>query len=98
MVSNERVNSVEDVVLEGVLAVVDSHDESVWEGSMSDLRESLVSSLPRNLASEVPQSPNGLRVQLNKVVNRLRARGVGVKFSGDFPRTHRRLVTFTSSR
>lgn len=94
MVSNEVV--VDDVVVSGVVSVMDNSCETTWKGSMSELGVFLNHSLRSNeVVRELPRSPSALRVALNRVVDRLRSRGIGVQFG----RNHeQRFVQFTSSR
>jgi len=81
MVLNSKTSktvNVNDVVLTGVLSVVDTHGE--WTGTMTDLTHEIVRVLGKRVSTSLPRSPSALRVTLNRVVNRLRVRGVKVHF------------------
>lgn len=96
MTLNSKKNmSVDDMIVDGVLDVLDSHRDSVWLGTMTDLNSALVRVLGRKDSKVLPKSPSSLRVVLNRVANRLRNRSVGVRFirSSDHSRT--RYVRFT---
>ena len=73
--SKKNVENLENV-LNGVLTVLDEYE--VWTGTMTDLNKELVRNLGRQV--KLPKSPSALRVALNRVVNRLRSRGISVKF------------------
>ena len=96
--SNRRnvvVNDVDTVVVNSVLEVTKKSGKSVWVGTMTELNSALVSVLGRKNSNVLPRSPAALRVVLNRVVNRLRNRSIGVRFirSSDHSRT--RYVRFT---
>ncbi len=99
MASNSKTNTVKtdvnEVVLNGVLKVVNNHNEDTWIGTMTELNSVLVRVLGRKAATVLPASPSALRVVLNRVVNKLRNRKVGVKFLRSTDHTRTRLVKFT---
>lgn len=78
-------NIINDTILDGVLMVLDNN--KVWTGTMTDLKSTLVKVLGKK--TTLPRSPSALRVVINRVVNRLRNRGISVKFgrSTDHSRT-----------
>ena len=88
-------NSVDSVVLNGVLSVVERSNKSAWIGTMTDLNSALVRVLGRKKSGVLPKSASSLRVVLNRIANRIRNRSVGVRFirSSDHSRT--RYVRFT---
>ncbi len=96
MTLNREVVSVDDVVVNGVVAVMDNSFEQTWKGSMSELGVFLNHALRSTEdVRDLPRSPSALRVALNRVADRLRSRGIGVQFG----RNHeQRFVQFTSSR
>lgn len=98
MASNSKTNTVKndvhEVVLNGVLKVVNNHKESTWSGTMTDLSSALGRVLSTKEVTVLPGSPGALRVVLNRVVNRLRNRKVGVKFVRTTDHTRTRLVKF----
>lgn len=83
-------DNVEDTVLQGVLNIINSN--KVWLGTMTDLGNRLIKKLGKKAV--LPGSPSALRVVLNRVANRLRKRGVGVKFGRTTDRTRTRYVRF----
>ena len=91
--TNQTVTfNVDDTVLDGVLVVLNT--EKTWTGTMTDLKSNLVKALGKK--RDLPRSPSALRVVLNKVVNRLRSRGVSVKFGRTKDRTRTRYVSFVT--
>jgi hypothetical protein len=95
MASNSKKNSVDEVVLNGVLTVVKSNPTRVWSGRMTELGEALVKVVSKKHSAVLPGSPSALRVVLNRVVNRLRSRSVGVRFVRTTDHTRNRMVRFT---
>jgi len=94
--TNVQVNSVEDVVFNGVMSVLSNvRKGSSWTGTMTDLNTALVSRLSRKDSKVLPGSPSALRVVLNRVVNRLRNRSVSVKFGRTTDNTRTRFVKFS---
>lgn len=81
--------NINDAIMNSVLDVVNSSQE--WSGTMTDLGAKIKNRIPKDLRQEFPKSPRNLRVSLNKIVYRLRARGVSVKFNKQHGT---RLVTF----
>lgn len=95
MVSSRTKNTTSDnIILSGVLTLLDNNNE--WVGTMTDLSRMLVKCLGKKVI--LPGSPSALRVVLNRVVNRLRCRGVSVKFNRapNYDRT--RLVRFKTKQ
>jgi hypothetical protein len=88
--STPTQTSREDVILNGVLAVLDK--KTTWIGTMTDLQTDLVRVLGKK--TTLPRSPSALRVVLNRVVNRLRIRGVSVRFSRSTDHSRTRYVKF----
>lgn len=80
--NNNKVKSVDDLVLENVLSVMDFNNS--WTGTMTELREQFIRLQTKRdvkkLVKVLPKSPNSLRVVLNRITNRLRTRGLSVKF------------------
>jgi len=87
MVSNSNTETeLSDVVLTGVLTLLQNSQSRKWVGTMTELDRSLTRVLKNHVPENWPGSPSALRVELNKVVNRIRVRKVSVKFgrtSGD---------------
>jgi uncharacterized protein len=88
-------SNVDDVVLGGVLtALVKSHVKS-WTGTMTELQTALVSVLGKKQSVVLPGSPAALRVVLNRVTNRLRTRGISVRFTRTPDHARTRFVKFS---
>ena len=85
-----RKNMVENAVVYGVLKVLDS--DINWIGTMTDLSDELVLNLNKQMP--LPRSPSALRAVLNRVANRLRSRGVSVKFGRTTDHSRTRYVKF----
>lgn len=84
--------SVDDIVVNGVVSVMDNNQE--WTGTMTDLMSTLGRTLGRR--TTLPGSPSALRVVLNRVVNRLRCRGVSVRFGRTKDHARTRYVRFVT--
>lgn len=85
-----RKTVVENTVLQGVLTVLDKG--GTWIGTMTDLNTELVKRLGKKII--LPQSPSALRIALNRVVSKLRRRGVSIKFGRTTDHTRTRYVRF----
>lgn len=84
--------NIDDTILNGVLMVLDKNN--IWVGTMTNLKSQLVVELGRK--TRLPRSPSALRVVLNRVINRLRTRGVSVRFGRTNDRTRTRYVRFAT--
>ena len=93
MTLNSKQNSVDDVVLNGILTVVKNSD---WFGTMTELRNTLSRTLGREFSKVLPRSASALRVVINRVVNRLRSRSVSVKFGRTPDHVRTRYVKFVA--
>lgn len=85
-----KVNNVSDAIFSGVKTMMNRRS-TPWVGTVSELGETLQN---RMTFSAWPGSPSAFRVQLNKVVNRLRNAGIRVVFSRANDRKRTRLVEF----
>lgn len=85
----------DELVLNGVLSMISSSEESPWTGTMTELKNTLVKVTGKKDSKSLPQSPSALRVVLNRVVNRLRNRKISVKFGRTTDHTRTRFVKFT---
>lgn len=85
-------NNVDDIVFRSVSSIVERQD--VWMGTMTELSAAINRVASKRQRTILPGSPSALRIVINRVINRLRNRGVSVKFirSSDHGRT--RLVRF----
>ena len=86
--------SIDDVVLNSILTVVERHDARVWQGTMTELNSALARVLGRRRSTVLPGSPGALRTVTNRVINRLRSRGISVRFVRTTDHTRTRLVRF----
>lgn len=91
---NITINGVDDVIFRGIASVMESQSGSAWIGTMTELGTAVNRVLSRNQREMAPKSPAALRVVINRIVNRLRNRGIGVRFgrTSDYSRT--RFVRF----
>ena len=87
---NTEYLSVDDSIVSGVMYLMGSTNE--WTGTMTELGKHL----ENNGSLSLPGSPSALRVVLNRVVNRLRCRGVSVKFNRTKDSTRTRYVRFAT--
>ena len=86
--------NIDDVVLTGVLKILDKNNQ--YFGTMTDLSLDLIKSLGKTAV--LPRSPSALRIVLNRVVNRLRSRGVSVKFGRTNDHNRTRFVKLVTNR
>jgi hypothetical protein len=86
--------NVNDVVLDGILTVI-GKNHNAWSGTMTNLQVSLVKVLNKKNSAVLPGSPGALRTVVNRIVNRLRTRGVSVKFARTSDHTRTRFVRFS---
>lgn len=76
---NNEISTVDDIVLRGIMSVVESLSMA-WRGTMTELFTDVNRMLSKKQRLQSPGSPSALRVVLNRIVNRLRSRGISVKF------------------
>lgn len=81
MVSNNKkmVDNVEDLVVEGVMDILKKNNEFV--GTMTQLNSKLAKVVGKSNSEMLPGSPSALRIVIDRVSNRLRARAISVSFS-----------------
>lgn len=89
-----KINSVNEAVLTGVASLLEKNGQ-VWTGTMTELNLALVKNLGRKSSSMLPGSPGALRVVLNRVINRIRNRGISVRFARTTDHARTRYVKFT---
>jgi hypothetical protein len=92
--TNITQNNVDNVVLNGILAVIARNNTRVWSGTMTSLQSALVRVLGRRRSEVLPGSPGALRIVTNRVVNRLRNRRISVRFVRTTDHARTRLVRF----
>jgi len=95
MVSNRGINTVNDIVMNGIISVLDRSNNETWTGTMTELTTALTKALGRKKSEELPGSPGALRMVINRVVNRLRNRRISVRFARTTDHTRTRYVKFT---
>lgn len=94
MALNSKNVTLDDVVLNGIIRVIDKRDNRIWTGTMTELGSSLVRVLSKKQSVMLPGSPGALRIVVNRVVNRLRSRGVSVRFARTTDHVRTRYVRF----
>jgi hypothetical protein len=92
--TNVRVSNVDEIVFRGINTVV-SNNRGAWVGCMTDLAAALRRVSSKRQRTVLPGSPSALRVVINRVVNRLRNRGVSVRFGRTTDHTRTRFVRFS---
>lgn len=90
-----ETNDVSEIVFRGVISVMKGQSGSRWTGTMTNLTTALNRVLSRRQRTILPGSPSALRVVVNRVANRLRSRGIGVRFNRSTDHTRTRYVRFT---
>jgi len=95
--SKSKEVSIDDVILQGILSFVNyGYDSKIlWTGTMTDLMSDLKWALNNDQRRVLPRSPSALRLVVNRVVNRIRNRGIGVRFGRTTDHARTRFVTFT---
>lgn len=96
MTSNSRINDTDNTVLTGTLSVISKRNDGIWTGTMTNLNLAIRKSIVGKDGgiNNLPRSPSSLRVVLNRIVNRLRSRGVSVKFGRTPDAARTRYVEF----
>jgi len=90
----DRRDSTEEIVLRGIVSVMERQTATVWTGTMTNLTTALNRVLSKHQRTFLPNSPSALRLVINRVVNRLRSRGIGVRFGRTTDHTRTRFVRF----
>jgi len=86
---------VSELVLTKINTIVSHQSGSRWTGTMTNLMTALNRVSSRRQREILPGSPGALRVVINKVANRLRNRGIGVRFHRTTDHARTRYVRFT---
>lgn len=92
---NTVLNEVDNIIFRGITSVVERQSKEIWVGTMSELSTALTRVLSRKQRTLLPGSPGALRVVINRVVNRIRNRGIGVRFGRTTDHARTRFVKFT---
>ena len=93
--SVSQENNVDELVFRGIMSVTESQSTSSWTGTMTRLTSSLNRVLSKRQRTFLPGSPSALRLVINRVANRLRNRGIGVRFGRTTDHGRTRFVRFT---
>jgi len=88
------VNEVDEVIFRGITSIMERQSVSIWTGTMTNLTTALNRVLSRRQRTLLPGSPGALRVATNRVVNRLRNRGISVRFGRTPDHARTRYVRF----
>jgi hypothetical protein len=86
---------VNELVFTKMITIVSDQSGGKWSGTMTNLMTALNKVSSKRQREILPGSPSALRVVLNRVANRLRSRGIGVKFNRTTDHTRTRYVRFT---
>jgi hypothetical protein len=81
-------NNTNDRIVNGITQMITN--AGTWHGTMTQLNREL----GRKSKRPAVKSPYTLRIVLNRVVNRLRARGISVRFGRANDRIRTRFVKF----
>jgi hypothetical protein len=89
-----NANETNEVIFRGVTSVIEQSG-GIWKGTMTNLTTALNRVLSQRQRTLLPGSPGALRVVINRIANRLRNRGIGVRFGRTTDHTRTRYVRFT---
>ena len=87
--------NIDEIVLAKVNTVVESQSGSKWTGTMTNLMRAINRVSSKRQREILPGSPSALRVVINRIANRLRNRGIGVRFGRTTDHARTRFVRFT---
>lgn|SRR5574337_1071904 len=90
-----EVMNVDELVFTKVNTVLGNQSGSNWTGTMTNLMSALNRVSSKRQREILPGSPGALRVVMNRIANRLRNRGVGVRFGRTTDHARTRFVRFT---
>jgi hypothetical protein len=91
---NTATNNINEMVFRGIVSVMERQAEGIWMGTISNLATALNRVLSKKQRTNLPGSPAALRVVINRVVNRIRNRGIGVRFGRTTDHSRTRFVKF----
>lgn len=93
---NNTINEVDNIVFRGISAVVNAESNGgLWKGTMSELMTALNRVSSKRQRTILPGSPGALRIVINRVANRIRNRGIGIRFGRTTDHARTRFVRFT---
>jgi hypothetical protein len=90
-----EITNVDEIVSRGITSITRNHSMSNWVGTMTSLTTALNRVLSKHQRTLLPGSPSALRLVINRVANRLRSRGIGVRFGRTTDHSRTRFVKFT---
>ncbi len=93
-ISPEEID-VNELVFTKINTVVSNQSGSRWTGTMTNLMTALNRVSSKRQREILPGSPGALRVVINRIANRLRNRGIGVRFNRSTDHARTRYVRFT---
>jgi uncharacterized protein len=88
------IDNVNDVVYRGITSIMERQSVLNWVGTMTNLTTALNRVLSQRQRTILPGSPSALRLVINRVANRLRSRGIGVRFGRTTDHSRTRFVKF----
>jgi hypothetical protein len=86
--------NISELILTKVNTVIE-RQPGIWVGTMTNLKTALHRVSSKNQRALLPASPAALRIAINRIANRLRNRGIGVRFSRTTDHARTRYVRFT---
>ena len=87
--------NADEIVLGKLFTIIESQSGGKWTGTMTNLATALNRVASKRQREILPGSPGALRVVINRIANRLRNRGIGVKFGRTTDHARTRFVRFT---
>jgi hypothetical protein len=80
-----NILDIDNLVLNQILSIVrynntDKVPTREWKGTMTSLRKRILSKTNKLDKDLVPTTPQQLRLVMNRIANRIRTRGISVKF------------------
>jgi hypothetical protein len=86
------INNAYDIIFRGIRSITYKYGN--WTGTMTSLASALTRVLSKRQRTFLPSSPATLRVIINQITNRLRSRGISVKFGRTPDHNRTRFVKF----
>lgn len=86
---------VDELVFTKINTVLSGQSGSRWTGTMTNLMTAINRVASKRQRTYLPGSPGALRVVINRIANRLRNRGIGVRFGRTTDHARTRYVRFT---
>jgi hypothetical protein len=88
-------NEQNELVFTKMLTMISELSANNWTGTMSNLMSVLNKISSRRQREMLPGSPSALRIVLNRIANRLRNRGISIKFGRTTDHMRTRFVKFS---